>query len=66
MLETVQNYINDSPSTSFYNYYQAYICKLQDDILSSECKSAQFITNPCLFTKIINSAYKELTKVDKL
>jgi hypothetical protein len=38
MLDTIKQYINTSPDVPFSEYYQGYICKVQDYTLDQELK----------------------------
>lgn len=38
MLDTIKHYINTLPDIPFSEYYQGYICKIQDYTLDQELK----------------------------
>ena len=57
MLETVKNYIAELPDTSFDSFYQAYICRVQDQNIYSELASLRtddIVTIDKLITRLNN------------
>ena len=59
MLETIKSYINGIPDIPFEDYYQNYICEVQDRNIESEIEFVQsddILTMSALLTRL----HKEL------
>ena len=59
MLESIRNYIRTLPNTDFAEYYQRYICDVQDRNIITEVNSIK--TDDILsLDKLITKLHKEL------
>ena len=62
MLETVKAYIKDSSDIPFNDYYQDYICKVQDQNVISEIANAH-LEDVVSLSKLIDRLNAELSRV---
>lgn len=62
MLETVKQYVRDVPDTPFAEYYQRYICEVQDQNIQAEvsgAKTADILSLDKLITRLNMELYRK-------